>query len=79
MPSLLRFKGYRFYFYSGEAHEPPHVHVDRNGKSAKFWIESVTVVRNHRFTPLELREIARIISYYRLDFLRRWNDYFDSP
>ncbi len=79
MPMLLRLKGYRFYFYSNEFGEPPHVHVDKDGKSAKFWIESLTVVRNRRFTALELREIARIISDYRLDFLRRWNDYFDDP
>lgn len=77
MPALLRLKGYRFYFYSHEAGEPPHVHVDKGGKSAKFWMESMTVVRNRGFTSLELREIARIISDYKLDFLRRWNDYFD--
>jgi len=79
MPALLRLKGYRFYFYSHEAGEPPHVHVDKDGKSAKFWMESITVVRYRGFTPLELREIARIISDHRLDFLRKWNDYFGSP
>lgn len=78
MPTLLRYKGYRFYFYSHEAGEPPHVHVDKNGKSAKFWMESVTAVRNARFTSLELREIARIISDHKLDFLRSWNDYFED-
>lgn len=77
MPALLRLKGYRFFFYSGESGEPPHVHVNKDRKTAKFWIESATVVQNSHFTPLELREIARIISDYRLDFLRKWNDYFD--
>ncbi|WP_090190258.1 MULTISPECIES: DUF4160 domain-containing protein [unclassified Duganella] len=79
MPQLLKLKGYRFYFYSHELGEPPHVHVDKNGCSAKFWLESITVVRNHHFTSLELREIARIISAYRLEFLRRWNEYFNAP
>jgi hypothetical protein len=78
MPVLLRLKGYRFYFYSQDSGAPPHVHVDQGGRSAKFWIESQTVVRNRRFTPLELREIARIISDHRLDFLRSWNDYFED-
>jgi hypothetical protein len=78
MPVLLRLKGYRFFFYSGESDEPPHVHVSKDRNVAKFWIESITVVRNTRFTPLELREIARIISEYRLDFLRRWNEHFDD-
>lgn len=79
MPVLLRLKGYRFFFYSGESGEPPHVHVSKHRKVAKFGIESNTLVRNSHFTQLELREIARIISDYRLDFLRRWNDYFDHP
>jgi hypothetical protein len=78
MPVLLRLRGYRFFFYSGESGEPPHVHVSKDRNLAKFWIESITVVRNSRFTPLELREIARIISDYRLDFLRRWNEHFDD-
>jgi len=78
MPVLLRRKGYRFFFYSGESGEPPHVHVSKDRNVAKFWIESITVVRNSHFTPLELREIARIISEYRLDFLRRWNEHFDD-
>lgn len=78
MPTLLRFKGYRFYFYSQDVGEPPHVHVDKGGKSAKFWLGGVVLVRNTRFTPRELREIARIIGFYRLDFLGRWHDYFDD-
>ncbi len=77
MPVLLRLKCYRFFFYSGESGEPPHGHVSKARKTAKFWIESATAVQNSHFTPLQLREIARIISDYRLDFLRKWNDYFD--
>lgn len=78
MPLLLRSKGYRFYFFSQELGEPPHVHVDKDGKSAKFWIESATVVRNSHFSAVDLREIARIISDNRLEFLRRWNEHFDN-
>jgi hypothetical protein len=32
----LRVRDYRFYFYSHESSEPPHVHVDRSGSTAKF-------------------------------------------
>jgi hypothetical protein len=76
--TLLRLRGYRFYFHSQATGEPPHLHVDKDRKSAKFWIESTTVVRNVGFSVLETREIARIISEYRLDFLRSWNGYFDD-
>ncbi|MRW93787.1 DUF4160 domain-containing protein [Duganella sp. FT80W] len=78
MPTLLKIKGYRFYFHSNELGEPPHVHVDKDGRSAKFWLESVTVARNHHLTSLELREIGRIISSHRIDFIGRWHEHFDS-
>ncbi|HKI37036.1 MAG TPA: DUF4160 domain-containing protein [Gemmataceae bacterium] len=35
MPTILRNGPYRFYFYSHEPNEPPHVHVDRDDLSAK--------------------------------------------
>ncbi|MGA7878350.1 MAG: DUF4160 domain-containing protein, partial [Desulfoferrobacter sp.] len=33
-PVVLRSGPYRFYFYSHEPDEPPHVHVDRDEQSA---------------------------------------------
>ena len=29
MPTLLRFEGFRFFSYSNEGQEPPHVHVEK--------------------------------------------------
>ena len=28
MPTLLQTEGFRFFFYSNERREPPHVHVE---------------------------------------------------
>ena len=39
MPTVLRSGPYRFYFYSHEPNEPPHIHVDRDDLSAKFWLD----------------------------------------
>jgi hypothetical protein len=33
MPTVLRIEGFRFYFYSHEPNEPPHVHIDRGNSS----------------------------------------------
>jgi len=46
MPTILRSGPYRLYFYSHEPNEPPHVHVDRDDLSAKFWLDPVTLARN---------------------------------
>jgi hypothetical protein len=63
VPTIERWRGYRFYFYfySHEPHEPPHVHVDARGCTAKFWLRSVALARNIGFTPQELAELlARV-------------------
>ena len=61
MPTILRVGPYRVYFHSHEPHEPPHVHVDRDEKSAKFWIDPVGLARNHRFANVELTRIERLL------------------
>ena len=41
MPTVLRIGPYRFYFFSNEGDEPPHVHVDRDAATAKVWLDPV--------------------------------------
>lgn len=38
MPTLLVIDGFRFYFFSDERQEPPHMHV-RKGDSVARWHE----------------------------------------
>ncbi|MGB2611765.1 MAG: DUF4160 domain-containing protein [Isosphaeraceae bacterium] len=38
-------------------HEPPHVHVDRDDLSAKFWLQPLGLARNFGFSPKELGRI----------------------
>ncbi|MFZ2445097.1 MAG: DUF4160 domain-containing protein [Syntrophobacteraceae bacterium] len=45
-PVVLRTGPYRFYFYSHEPNEPPHVHIDRDDQSAKFWLSPVSLAYN---------------------------------
>jgi len=61
MPAVLRVGPYRFYFYSYDCGEPRHIHVDREGKSAKFWLDpNVLLVVNYGYSRKELRDIERI-------------------
>ena len=41
MPTVLRISGFRFFFYSLEGSEPPHIHVEHGGSVAKFWLNPV--------------------------------------
>jgi hypothetical protein len=76
VPTVLRVKGYRFYFYSHEPNEPPHIHIDRSGASVKIWLEPVTVARNSGFTPAELAELVRLVRQSRISLLETWHEYF---
>ena len=75
MPTVLREGPYRFYFYSHEPNEPPHVHVDRDDASAKFWLEPVALARNLGFSAQELRDIERLIRGRRALLLEAWYGY----
>ena len=43
MPTVLKIKAYRFFFFSLEGDEPPHVHVEQDEKTAKFWLRPVNL------------------------------------
>lgn len=76
MPALLRVRGYRFFFFSKEGREPPHIHVAHAGRYAKFWLEPVTLADVRGFRSHELTEIRRIVLRNRRFFLEEWHEYF---
>jgi len=61
VPTILREGPYRFFFYSSDLKEPPHVHVQRDDEVGKFWIDPVRLERSGGFGPAELRRIGRIL------------------
>jgi len=76
MPTVLRSGPYRFYFYSHEPNEPPHIHVDRDGLSAKFWLNPVALARNFGFSARELGILHEIVTKNREGLLEAWRGYF---
>jgi hypothetical protein len=76
VPTALRTGPYRFYFYSHEPNEPPHVHVDRDDVSAKFWLNPVALARNFGFSAKELGRVESLIEANGDELLEAWNGYF---
>jgi hypothetical protein len=76
LPTVLRADGFRFYFYSHEPGEPPHVHVDKGGASAKVWLDPVAGARNRGFRPSDLNAIFCVVRDHRSALLEAWNGYF---
>ena len=75
MPTILRWRGYRFYFFSNERNEPPHIHVDKGGRSAKFWLAPVELARNFGYPDRELNRLHDKMLDNEADFLRVWNEH----
>ncbi|MBX3719432.1 MAG: DUF4160 domain-containing protein [Parachlamydiales bacterium] len=78
MPTVLRIGPYRFYFYSHEPNEPPHVHIDRERFSAKFWLQKVDLADNLGFAKKELNELHKMVSQHQQHLLDQWNEYFGT-
>jgi hypothetical protein len=78
MPTVLRAGPYRVYFYSHEPNEPPHVHVDREDMSAKFWLDPVGLARNLGFGARELGKVESLVRQHRAELLEAWRGYFGT-
>lgn len=77
MPTVLRSGPYRFFFYSGDRDEPPHVDVERDRCKAKYWLSVISLYSNSGFDRVELMAIYRLISKNQRLFLQKWHEYFD--
>ena len=78
MPTVLRSGPFRVYFYSQDLQEPPHVHVDHDDMSAKFWLVPVSLAHNFGFSPHELRRIQRLLEEQQEKLLEAWNDHLGT-
>jgi hypothetical protein len=76
MPTVLRVGPYRFFFYSGDAMEPPHVHVERERFIAKLWLDPIRLHNSGGFQRHELNRIHDIVEEHQEDLLRSWHEYF---
>ena len=78
MPTVLRSGPYRIYFYSHEPNEPPHVHVDRDDCTAKFWLRPVALAANLGFSARELTRIERLVADHQQALKDAWYDFFGT-
>ncbi len=76
MPTVHRENGFRFFFYSNENNEPPHIHVIGKGGETKIWLRPIKVSHAYQLGPRDLREILRITNDNVILFLtkyRKWH------
>lgn len=76
MPTVLNIGSYRFFFYSGDQNEPPHIHVERDMHLAKFWLRPVRLQNSGGFKRKELNRIQALVEENQERFIEVWNEYF---
>ena len=76
MPTILKLRGYRFFFFSNEKGEPSHIHIEKNGKSAKVWLMPVTLQKSGGFKPHEINELLKLTQEHKESLQEAWDAYF---
>ncbi len=75
-PTVLRIRGYRFYFFSREELRP-HVHVQHAEGEAKFWLEpTVAVEGNYGLKRRHLAEALELVQEHADEFRKAWSKHF---
>lgn len=76
MPVVLRVQGFVFRFFANEGSEPPHIHVDKGGATAKIWIATGEWAYSHGFSPAQQRAIRGILATHAAELMERWHEFF---
>jgi hypothetical protein len=76
MPTVMRVGAFRFYFYSHEPNEPPHIHVDRGEATIKVWLGSCEVAKSQGFRAHEINDTVKLVVEHRETLTEVWHEYF---
>ncbi len=78
MPTVLRIGSYRFFFYSGDRDEPPHIHIECGENKAKFWLDPIRLQNSRGFNGKEINRLQKLVEENKEYFLRGWDAYFND-
>ncbi len=81
MPTILRNKGWRVFFYSNEGYEPMHIHGIKGETEVKYWINQksnmISYANSFNLTPSLKREFEEIILINLSLIISSWNSHFN--
>lgn len=76
MPTVLRWQGWQFFFYSGDEGEPAHVHVKKGEAEAKVWLHDISVAKSYAMNARDLGTIVGKVREHRDEFQEAWDAHF---
>lgn len=78
MPTVLLIFGIRFFFYPND-HEPIHVHVEYQGKSAKIQVyPEIVVIENKGLKSQTIKKAIEAVTFYQKDIIAAWHVFFSK-
>jgi hypothetical protein len=66
------------FFYSSDRAEPPHVHVERSGRTVKLWLAPLRLADAGGVPGVELRRVRKLVARHRAELLRSWHAFFGN-
>jgi hypothetical protein len=76
VPTIARIGPYRFFFFSDEGREPPHVHVESGDGAAKFWLGPVRLARTANLGWRDLSRMRALVIQHEAWFRASWRTHF---
>jgi hypothetical protein len=77
-PTIFRYKGYRFFFFSREE-ERIHVHVIHAESEAKIWLEpKIELNKSVGLNSKQISEILDQVEKHEKEIIKSWNDHFNK-
>ena len=77
-PTIFRFHGYRFFFFSREE-KRMHVHVYCADGEAKFWLTpNISLANNYGLSNKKIAEVSKIIEERKDGITKAWEKHFGS-
>lgn len=52
------------------------MHIEHDGKVAKFWLQPVKKAKAGRLSQYQLNTIERLVSEHQVEFIKAWHDFF---
>jgi len=75
MPTIFRYDGYRFYFYSNE-HLPEHIHIENGDGYARVELDTLEVTDSYNLKSKEIKLIIKLVKKHKKEIEGAWNEYF---
>ena len=75
-PTVLRYKNYRFFFFSREESRM-HIHILSPDGEEKFWIDPVVALADYSgFSDRQIKELAKVVEKHAKEIEKAWKRHF---